>query len=280
MKCLDELFEDDLGGEEKKRFVHGLTDYVEGRGESLHKQAYFTAKNYNLALEAYDEDQDPDVDPPVKTNEVAILFVLEKMMHQADMLDASSIPTCTNISDAYAQRYTIQDLVLVITLLSISVVKNKALIMPSYPKESKAKTVKAARQVELKEKSDKVSEHRDLSKDKLAKTQYVKELYDEVEDRVMGDYTNFYMALNKKSKSDNGKMMSVFTQSRVDAFAKWKGLGIGKGKKRGGGEIVDLTSKEKKRKKCEDIMNGIYDTEKGSDNEDDDDNDESEDGWV
>ena len=272
MKLLDELLIDDEDGEEKGRLIQALKDYVDGTGESLHRQAYLQSKNDDLALEAYNEEQDPQVDPPQKTKEVPVLFVLEKMMHQTGMLDASSSPSCTNTIDAYAQRYTLQDLVLVITLLSISLVKGKTLVMPQFPKDCKANaTLKAKRQDELKEKKEKVSAHRDTLRGTLASVGYIKGIWDEVEDRLMADYSNFYVAMSKKTKSDNGKMMSVFTQSRVDAFAKWEKIGIGKNKKRAASEkVVDLTLKEKRRKKCDAIMNGTLGLKIGSDDSDDD----------
>jgi len=263
---LDQMFLDDEDGEEKARFIEILTQYVSGSGKSLHVQAYEQHKSDYKAMKNYEEEEGQD-DPPQKIKGISALWYIERMMHQTEMLDATSSPTIDTGFDSYAKRYTIQDLVLVITMLSMSLVKNKALVMPSFAKPSKAKaSLLAKREAENNEKKEKVSVHRKITSEKLIKKGVLEEHWEEIEERVIGDLSTFYGALNKRTKEDNGEMMSMFTGSRVDAFAKWDSVLVGKNKKRVR-EIakVDEASKEVKRKKCEAILNGEIDMSEDED---------------
>ena len=274
---LDDLL---LGDEEdKEQLIERTKAYVEGEGKSIYIQAYEQSKEDSVALQDYEEDEDTEDEPPEKIKGFPALHIYEKMMHQTDMLDVRTIPTKNEDFDMFSKKYSIQDLVMVITFLYVSVVQGKALVMPSCPKQSKAAEgggLKIKRDVEIQVRVDAANKHRLATKGILAQVGDFRLVWEKVEDRLMTDYSFFYRQLNKRVKDDNGKMMLVFTQSRVDSFEKWKNNGVGNKKSSGGIKkrlltIDEKDDKEKKRLKCLAISKGLLV---------DDEEDEDDDGWI
>ena len=261
LHILRELF---LGNDQDyEQFIERLATYINGGGDSLFIQAYKQSREDEESLKLYEEDEDQDQDqPPEKVKGIPALFVIEKMMHQVGMLDHRSIPSKDSDVDKYAKRYTIQDLILVITLMGVSLVREKSLLLPACPKQSKAVEgdLKSKRDALNKSRMDVANTHRTKAKDKLATVDFIKSLSDDIEDRLLNDYTQFYTAMNKNALKDNGKMMSVFTNSRVLAFETWSRNG---GNKKESKKRVrtdnELDEKEKRRLRCEALQKGTVD---------------------
>jgi hypothetical protein len=264
--------------EEKVEFLVKLERYINGEDESLFVQAFKQARNDYEVLKAYEEDEDVQDGPPEKTKGFPALHIVEKMMHQTHMLDdEKSVPTMNKDIDQYSQRYTCQDLVLVITFLAVGLIKKKSLNLPPCPKPSKASEgeLKDKRDESNRLKIEKVNKLRSEANDKLVKVRYLRDMWDQIENRVLDDYSVFYSKMNKKTKEDNGEMMSVFTQSRVDSFKKWECIGGKKGGnsngiKRGIKSVGEIETKEQKRLKCEAISKGLVDLTEDDDDDDDD----------
>ena len=273
---LSELFGEDE--EDEAQFKDRIKEYVEGEGPSLYVQAMKQSKDDHDALKTYVEEGDPDEDPPKKIKGIPMLFVLEKMMHQTDMLDERSFPTMTRDVDAYAKRYTIQDLILVMTLMFASLIDKKSLLLPSVPKQSRAAEggdIKKKRDEINKVRLEDANKYRHEASNKLATLGYLKSVKDIIEDRILDDYAVFYTKLSKKIKEDssNSELMCIFTKARVECFKGWES--IGGGKKVGIKRVLtekEMDSKEKKRLRYEAVSKGNIDLtiDETEDNSDDD----------
>jgi hypothetical protein len=243
---LDCLFDND---NQKTTFIDSLTRYHDGQGPGIFRETYNAVKSKN-------EDS------------LKILFVLERLMVQIGMLKiVPTAPDVTSTLDLFAAKYTDQDLILVLTLLTFGLVLDKFLVKPQFPRVRSSKKPKL---VADQEKLDEINRLRLLSDTKLVTIKEIRETWVRIDARVSEDRADFYEALNTSSDA-----VKMWTNARNVAFDIWSTeayRGSTKGDKnnqeKGGNKIED---KDKKRKRSANAVKGIKWDGDTSDSEGDDD---------
>lgn len=186
-----------------------LTDYVEGRGLNLYRQSI--------------EPQD---------NQMSILFLAEKIMQDVGIIPDHAFPEESKDQiDSFAKNYSINDLVLILTYLSLGVVKGLVLNKPSKVRRSKAKKPKRENTIEEIEANE---ELRTQVKEKMANLDIIRTNYDLMLKKVLKDIEMFYKRL-----TSNPQYMTTLTSARVVVFARWlEGSSKRKPRKKNTGKVV------------------------------------------
>ena len=146
---------------------------------------------------------------------MSILFLAEKIMQDVGIISEHAFPEESNDHiDSFAKNYSINDLVLILTYLSLGVVKGLVLNKPPKVRRSKAKKPKKEHSIEEIETNEHIREE---VKDKMATLEIIRTNYDLMLKKVIKDMEIFYKRL-----TSNPQYMKTLTLARVEKFTKWQ----------------------------------------------------------
>jgi hypothetical protein len=189
-------------------------------------------------------------------NEICVLFVLEKLVQELGFVGESEFPKeATSCLDPWVTKYSLQDMVLVMTLLTLGIVQKLVLKKPEGIRVSQGATKKPA---PTEEEIEKVREEREKAAKKLVLIRPLRLLYSSIlEERMLSDLLDFHDDM--KNKPDE---MKIFTKSRIEIFKNLRnGNNTSKRQentKKGGmgGGGAGEESKEEKRRRLSIMMKG------------------------
>ena len=225
-------------GQDEERFKNVLETYTTtDQGDSLHVQALNNAQ--------FGENDE---------NEISALFIIEKVVQDLGFIADHENPTkSTSCLDPWAQKYTLQDIVLVMTLLTFSVVRGKVLRKPDGIRYNQGSRKAVPTQAVL----DQVREERENAGKKLVQIREIRDLYGDIEERMLGDLLDFHESMKGKPEE-----MMIFTKSRIEVFENWQVVSNKRKQeevsKKGGGGGAGQDSKEEKRRRLSKMLKGIY----------------------
>jgi hypothetical protein len=169
-----------------------LTNYVEGTSFNIYRQSM-----------------------EQENNQVSLLFLAEKIMQDVGIISDHAFPEeSNNIKDPFVKNYSINDLVLILTYLSLGLVKGKVLSKPTKVRQPVSKKPKRQHTVEEIEANELI---RDEAKGRMAGLDLIRTNYALILKKVMKDFESFYTRL-----STNPEYMKNLTLARVEAFTIWQ----------------------------------------------------------